>query len=1426
MDLQFRPALAPASDVPATAMNGSGTSWDQLAEKYWLKSAPASTARPDAIKSVWDALEQDGFSDRTVAYLENLQIFENFLWPTYNEESSNQHVLLLAIVFNAKQKANLESWSVFADRQDEFPSFYKRILSFSLDTSLPTSFRLALLNFVIGSFQSLDRDFVRKECAPLVSIAIWHNLHDDAARTKAIEKSSTRRKAWKAAQKRYDAANTQGQARMKFDRSWLFAMILDFLSKANTAAGPTSSETIYAGRFLELLCGLTSQLPTRRYTSALIQDLNVLPVLRRSRLYQKSDNTLVRDLAALLNHFQTFTVDEGDGTEQSSNATRAAHHDALSHLQQIAFKHFEEKLKVLALSNYASIDKREELEQSFVALNDGEVETLCKLLGLRTSYPPSSSIPVGRGLWQQILLDAYERPTDFRDVVRGLSISPTETLLYDEKYLQHDSYDGSAPLALPKLNLQYLSLTDFMWRSFQLYQAESFYSIRKDLESIIKRMKPKSGREKGSIIFEGFSKMAMPIDKPAILEVSQPKVGTSHPGFVRAEVIIDVGRLTDSMRAEWDSLKPKDTVFLMSVKPTAEPNGTVTSSKKSHASADVGIDLLRTAEIVQVLDENNKPLRDTSNGWVTRSRKRHLLLDLDSVAFQADKDRAKSEIYTTINVIARRQGRENNFKPVLETIQSLVQAQTSLPSWLEEVFLGYGDPKSASYAQLEDKIQSIDFLDTFLDWEHLKDSFPGRQLEGSGDASLFRPPYVLEPFAQPVPQPPTNPKKRRRDQVEDDQDSGRAPVRVKTYKPRNNGPYPVDVPRKNRVRFTPTQVEAIVSGTQPGLSVIVGPPGTGKTDVATQIINLLYHNFPSERILLIAHSNQALNQLFQKIIALDIDSRHLLRLGHGEEELESQASYSKAGRVESFLENRQSHLSEVSRLAASINAEGAHGSSCETADYFNQVYIKPAWARFWQTAKADKATRDTIVAAFPFYRFFSNAPVPELFPTGASPEQAIEVATDCEHHLNELFTDLEAIRPFEILRHPRDQANHLLIKEARIIAMTSTHAAVHRSEIASLNFHYDTLIMEEAAQITEIESFIPFALQNPSPATGTLPLKRAVLIGDHLQNAPVIQNLALRNHSNFSQSLFQRLVRLSVPTITLDAQGRSRPSITALYRHRYPTLTDLPHTLSTPQFQTANPGLLHTSQFIDIPPLPYGNPPHSGELEPTPHFIQNLAEAEYAVALYQYMRLLSYPAKSITILTPYAGQRALIRDVLTHRCARNPLFGMPRSVSTVDRYQGEQNDYIILSLVRTKSVGYLRDVRRVTVALSRARLGLYVLGSLELWRTCVEMGEALEVLTDGGKRGTKLVVTQGEIWPLKDGDGRKGRIEGEVVEGTEMEGVEHLGEYVYRMTEAKVKALGGRLEVEGGGSVEEVEDGEAVGEGEDVEEDPLHESVV
>ena len=74
--------------------------------------------------------------------------------------------------------------------------------------------------------------------------------------------------------------------------------------------------------------------------------------------------------------------------------------------------------------------------------------------------------------------------------------------------------------------------------------------------------------------------------------------------------------------------------------------------------------------------------------------------------------------------------------------------------------------------------------------------------------------------------------------------------------------------------FFVAQIGAIISGIQPGLTMVMGPPGSRKTDTTVQILNVLYHNCPSQRTLIITHSNQALNDLFEKImqVALQDDN--------------------------------------------------------------------------------------------------------------------------------------------------------------------------------------------------------------------------------------------------------------------------------------------------------------------------------------------------------------------------------------------------------------------------------------------------------------------------------------------------------------------------------------------------------------------------
>ena len=282
--------------------------------------------------------------------------------------------------------------------------------------------------------------------------------------------------------------------------------------------------------------------------------------------------------------------------------------------------------------------------------------------------------------------------------------------------------------------------------------------------------------------------------------------------------------------------------------------------------------------------------------------------------------------------------------------------------------------------------------------------------------------------------------------------------------------------------------------------------------------------------------------------------------------------------------------------------------------------------------------------------------------------------------------------------------------------------------------------MEEAGQVLEIETAIPLLLQRAG-ADGTSPLKRVILIGDHNQLPPVVKNAALARGCGLAQSLFARLVRLGTPGVTLDAQGRARPPLAALYAWRYPALANLPRVMpdgGAAEYRVANAGMARVAQFVDVPDFN-----GAGETAPLPHYYQNLGEAELLVSLYQYLRLRGWPAESIALLTTYNGQRDLLADVVEARCAHHPAFGRPAAVSTVDKFQGQQADIVLLSLVRTRAVGHLRDARRATVALSRARLGLYVFGRASLFGGCAELAPGLgRLLAPGEPRLPALVPTE------------------------------------------------------------------------------------
>ncbi|KAK2567367.1 RNA helicase aquarius [Acropora cervicornis] len=1141
------------------------------------------------------------FAVKRIMLLEFSQYLENYLWT------------------------NFESSKTFKAKPQHFRDFFQSIMELSLSDNEVISVReqSIILVFLIHCFNSLEMDLIREQLQHLVSLPMWICLLPERLEQE-LKSVAKYRKYWNHIKRKEAKAEEQVKAVQEKERKYLSSLAQKFLAILDSIpeTGAVDMDKVhYCERFMELLIDLE----VKCHLSQLAK--------------RETEGRLFKQLLDMLKFYTGFEINDVTGMALTDHEMVDIHYTKMASLQRAVFKYFPE-LHDFAMSNIASIDTREALLHHFGSLSNKTLHEVAAYLKLLPS-PDEAGVESNREFLLEMLVSRHERRLSQIDAINEMPLYPTEQILWDENVVPTEYYSSEDTLALPKLNLQFLTLHDYLLRNLNLFRLESTY-----MEDVIARMRPWQN-EVGQTEFAGWARMGT---------VSKPNIGETRPSRVRADVSINLN-MRDIVKDEWE------------VRPTS--TGPVKYDRTKPFREQFGVDYVRGAEIEGMLDEQGKVIEEGPEPKPEfKGDERTFRLWLDTNQYQQDMAETvhgSEDVYETFNILLRRKPKENNFKAVLETIRNLMNTSCIVPDWLHDIFLGYDDPGAAHYSCMPNQIRKLNFNDTFLDFSHLKECFPQYTVKCTTD----NPEHQVPPFKVTFPEEPDS-KKRKHD--EEEPKEAKQELLVEPFVVPNRGPYPFNQPKKNAVPFTATQVEAIRAGMQPGLTMVVGPPGTGKTDVAVQIISNIYHNFPEQRTLLVTHSNQALNQLFEKIMALDIEERHLLRLGHGEEALETEKDFSRYGRVNFVLASRLELLKEVQRLQESLNVHGDVSYTCETAGYFYLYQVVSRWEEYMSKLKTQKGDALAISELFPFTKFFENAPQPVF--KGESFEDDMEIAEGCYRYIKKIFEQLE-------------------------VSCGRFKDSVRLSFFAV----YDNVLMEEAAQILEIETFIPLLLQNPED--GYNRMKRVILIGDHHQLPPVIKNMAFQKFSNMEQSLFTRFVRLGVPTVQLDAQGRARSSLCNLYNWRYTKLGDLPHVHTWPEYCVENPGFFFDFQLIDVP-----------------DFNGNLGEAEYAVAIFMYMRLIGYPADKIAILTTYNGQKHLIRDVIRQRCANNPLIGQPSKVTTVDRYQGQQNDYIILSLVRTKTVGHIRDVRRLVVAMSRARLGLYVLARVSLFKNCFELRPA------------------------------------------------------------------------------------------------------
>lgn len=273
-----------------------------------------------------------------------------------------------------------------------------------------------------------------------------------------------------------------------------------------------------------------------------------------------------------------------------------------------------------------------------------------------------------------------------------------------------------------------------------------------------------------------------------------------------------------------------------------------------------------------------------------------------------------------------------------------------------------------------------------------------------------------------------------------------------------------------------------------------------------------------------------------------------------------------------------------------------------------------------------------------------------------------------------------------------------LFGEARVIASTLTGAANRVLE----GEKYSTLFIDEAAQALEVACWI--AIRKAG---------RVILAGDHCQLPPTVKSImALKG--GLGKTLMERIVENKPETVTLlKMQYRMNEQIMKFSSEWfYHGMVESAPTVS-------HRGILD----YDTPMMWIDTAECDGKEE----FVGenfgriNRAEAELTLqTLQQYLEKIGKQrileeSIDVGIISPYRAQVQLLRKELRKREFFRPYRHL-LTVNTVDGFQGQERDIILISLVRSNDggdIGFLRDLRRMNVAITRARMKLIILGSSE-----------------------------------------------------------------------------------------------------------------
>lgn len=419
--------------------------------------------------------------------------------------------------------------------------------------------------------------------------------------------------------------------------------------------------------------------------------------------------------------------------------------------------------------------------------------------------------------------------------------------------------------------------------------------------------------------------------------------------------------------------------------------------------------------------------------------------------------------------------------------------------------------------------------------------------------------------------------------------------------------------------LNPSQIEAvrqILSARD--LSVIHGPPGTGKTTTLVQAVRLLTHR--EQTILVTAPSNTAVDLLTERLAE---EGLQVVRIGNLSRVDESILRHTLEVRLSTHPESK--HIKKVKMEAAELRR---------------------------------KARR--------YRRRFGREELDER-------RRWHQEARELSAWANQL----------------EDRLIDQILDSAQVITCTLVGAAHKVLE----GRHFPTVVIDEAAQALEPACWIPICKAS-----------RVILTGDPYQLPPTVKSTEAQR-GGLAVTMIEKCLQRIPHTRLLNVQYRMHETIMGFSNQRF-YAGALRADASVANHRLPLPDHLPVF-FIDTAGCGFEEmvrPPHQSRYNP----------GEFSILrehMYEMLGILDgHPLPSIALISPYREQVTYMEK----EAASDPILKpLSLSIRTIDGFQGQERDVVYISLVRSNEkaeIGFLRDYRRMNVAMTRARKQLVVIG--------------------------------------------------------------------------------------------------------------------